>query len=99
MWLDCNCTYLLWFIEKLLLNLSLISTIFVGGLKVKDLNELRYLKACIQETFRLTPTISMLVRMLQEDVTLQGISNGILLVFPIIMKFNFFQVMKFLKTL
>merc|ERR1712051_266898 len=30
------------------------------------------LKACIQETFRLTPTISMLVRMLQENVTLQG---------------------------
>ena len=42
------------------------------NLKVKDLNELRYLKACIQETFRLTPTISMLVRMLQEDVILQG---------------------------
>ena len=42
-------------------------------LKVKDLNELRYLKACIQETFRLTPTISMLLRMLQENVTLQGI--------------------------
>jgi hypothetical protein len=42
------------------------------NLNVKNLNELRYLKACIQETFRLTPTISMLVRMLQENVTLQG---------------------------
>lgn len=42
------------------------------NLNVKNLNELCYLKACIQETFRLTPTISMLVRMLQENVTLQG---------------------------
>ena len=42
------------------------------NLNVKNLNELKYLKACIQETFRLTPTISMLVRMLQENVTLQG---------------------------
>ena len=42
------------------------------NLNIKNLNELKYLKACIQETFRLTPTISMLVRMLQENVTLQG---------------------------
>lgn len=39
---------------------------------VKDLNRFKYLKACIQETFRLTPTVSMLLRMLQEDVVLQG---------------------------
>lgn len=42
-------------------------------LTVKDLNQFKYLKACIQETFRLTPTVSMLVRMLQEDVVIQGI--------------------------
>ena len=46
------------------------------NLNIKNLNELKYLKACIQETFRLTPTISMLVRMLQENVTLQGKIQG-----------------------
>ena len=42
------------------------------NLTVKDLNQLRYLKACIQETNRLTPTIAMNGRVIAEDMTLHG---------------------------
>ncbi len=45
---------------------------FGPNISVQDLNEMRYMRACIKETFRLTPTVSMLLRILQEDVTLQG---------------------------
>ena len=43
-----------------------------NNLSTKDLNELRYLKACIRETFRLTPTVSMMLRMLQKESVLHG---------------------------
>ena len=42
------------------------------NISVKSLNELRYLKACIQETNRLTPTIALNVRKLPEDLILHG---------------------------
>ena len=42
------------------------------SLTIKDLNGLRYLKACIQESFRLTPTVPMLQRMMPSDMVLQG---------------------------
>ena len=41
-------------------------------LNVKSLNELRYLKACIQETNRLTPTIALHARVISEDMILHG---------------------------
>ena len=41
-------------------------------LSVKSLNELRYLKACIQESNRLTPTIALMVRLIPEEFNLHG---------------------------
>ena len=45
---------------------------FGKNLTVKDLNEVRYLKACIQETLRLTPTIMLNLRIIAEDMQLHG---------------------------
>ena len=42
------------------------------SLTVKDLNELRYLKACILESHRLTPTLPLFARNIFEDMTLHG---------------------------
>ena len=43
-----------------------------SDLTAKDLNELRYLKACIQETNRLTPTIPIMIRPIVNDILLHG---------------------------
>ena len=42
------------------------------SLSVKSLNELRYLKACIQESNRLTPTMALMVRVMPEEFNLHG---------------------------
>ena len=42
------------------------------SLSVKSLNELRYLKACIQESNRLTPTFALMVRVMPEEFNLHG---------------------------
>merc|ERR1711962_619095 len=41
-------------------------------LTIKNLNELRYLKACIQETNRLTPTVPSFGRRICQDMNLHG---------------------------
>ena len=41
-------------------------------LTIKNLNELRYLKACIQETNRLTPTVPSFGRRIRQDMNLRG---------------------------
>ena len=43
-----------------------------NNLASKDLNELRYLKACIQETNRLSPTVAVLIREISTEFTLHG---------------------------
>ncbi len=42
------------------------------ALTPKNMNELRYLKACLQETFRLTPIVPSMLRQIPEDMTIQG---------------------------
>ena len=41
-------------------------------LTIKDLNELKYLKACMQESNRLTPTVPAFARRIRQDMNLQG---------------------------
>lgn len=43
-----------------------------GEITTERLANLQYLKACVKETFRLTPTVPCLTRILPEDVTLSG---------------------------
>lgn len=37
-----------------------------------SLKKMRYLKACIKESARLTPIVSFLLRLMQEDFTVKG---------------------------
>ena len=41
-------------------------------LTIKDLDKMKYTKACIQESMRLTPTTSAMVRVLPNDIELRG---------------------------
>lgn len=43
-----------------------------GQINVDDLSAASYTKACVQESYRLTPTAFCLARILEEDTTLSG---------------------------